>query len=417
MVPRELLLQASSALTDDERIAARRRHLLTCGASSVRAGTAFIREWVAFCARRSIPGYGVPADADLMSVFLAEVDANARRRASGRSKQTGASVQHAMACAARWVTDHAGLPFDVAKLNHVRKASAPSREVEPAWSEMWEPAVLPHLLHVALAASNPGLVRAMAAATYFVCAASMRLVNGLRSGPPIPDGQGVFHGLAALSKGRRRSSMAPQPWSVPSVSPDGSIPDEAVLHGLHSAVSHLPPGCCSMFPQLLDATGREVALERAVIACPTARASGPQLETTVMYLLTLPPLRLSKRDARSVAMRKHGPRHMLPEIARVMGLPVSARHELGHWAGSTSRLRTMPNRYSRDAERLLSSVLRGIILRHIRSRMPRFQRIELRQLVATPDEVQAAFATAQKALSEASDFLRLEDHTGGGSAS
>eukprot|EP00327_Prymnesium_parvum_P000483 CAMPEP_0182823206 /NCGR_PEP_ID=MMETSP0006_2-20121128/14626_1 /TAXON_ID=97485 /ORGANISM="Prymnesium parvum, Strain Texoma1" /LENGTH=438 /DNA_ID=CAMNT_0024950107 /DNA_START=216 /DNA_END=1532 /DNA_ORIENTATION=- len=253
-VPRALLLHAPSALTNDERVAARRRHLVTCGASSLRAGTSFVREWVAFCARRSIPNYGVPVDEDLLSVFFAEVDANARHRASNRTKQTGASVQHAMACAARWVTDHAGLPFEAAKSRHVRKASAPSREAEPAWSEMWEPAALPHLLRVALDVSNRGLVRAMAASTYFVCVASMRLVNGLRSGPPVPDDQGVFHGIAALSKGRRRSAMAPRPWCVPSVSPDSEITDESVLHGLQAAMRQLPPSCCSMFPRLLDTT-------------------------------------------------------------------------------------------------------------------------------------------------------------------
>ncbi|KAL1510103.1 hypothetical protein AB1Y20_006435 [Prymnesium parvum] len=168
-VPRSLLLHTRSALTDDERIAARRRHLLSCGASSVRAGTAFVREWVEFCQARGLPNYGLPADEDLISVFLANVDAAARARAQRRGKQTGASVQHAMACAARWVTDHAGLPFDMAKSRQVRKSSAPAREAEPRWSEMWEPAVLVHLLRVAANENQRGLVRAMAAASYFVC--------------------------------------------------------------------------------------------------------------------------------------------------------------------------------------------------------------------------------------------------------
>ncbi|KAL1503414.1 hypothetical protein AB1Y20_011465 [Prymnesium parvum] len=214
VVPRSLLLHTSSALSDEERIAARRRHLISCGASSVRAGTAFVRTWIEFCNRRDIRDYGVPPDADLLNAFLADVDTAARSRAVHRSRQTGASVQHAMACAARWVTDHAGLPFDIAKSRQVRKASAPAREVDPGWSAMWEPAILVHLLRVALHEQHRGLVRAMAAAAYFVCAASMRLINGLRSGPPILDSLGVFHGVAALSKGRRRSTMAPRPWAA-----------------------------------------------------------------------------------------------------------------------------------------------------------------------------------------------------------
>ncbi|KAL1528241.1 hypothetical protein AB1Y20_009599 [Prymnesium parvum] len=278
-VPAALLLHTPSALPDAERVDTRRRHLLTCGASSVRAGTAFVREWLRFCERRALVRFGLPVDADLMNAFLADVDAAARRRSAGHKSRTGSSVQHAMACAARWTSDHAGLPFDAAKLPTVRKSSAPVREREPRWAEMWEPAVLVHLLRVAIDNRQRGLVRATAAAVYLVCAASMRLVNGLRSAPPIIDESLVFHGVAVLSKGRRRSSMAPSPWSVPCVSPDGSITDSEVALGLQTALSHLPPDCCSMFPQLHDDGGRAVALERAVGVYPAARASSTQLET------------------------------------------------------------------------------------------------------------------------------------------
>ncbi|KAL1524216.1 hypothetical protein AB1Y20_019124 [Prymnesium parvum] len=322
-VPSALLLHAPSAVADLERIASRRRHLLSCGASSVRAGTAFVREWLAFCERRSLDSYGLPVDDDLLCVFFAEVDTAARRRAEGRSRQTGASVLHAMACAARWVTDHAGLPFGAAKARLVRKSSAPARERDPAWSEMWEPSVVVHLLRVSAECAHRGLVRAMAASLFFVCTASMRLINGQRSAPPVLDGDGVFHGVAVLSKGKRRSSMAPKPWSVPCVSPDSAMLDADVERCLREALSSLPASCCSMFPRLIDERGREVSLERAVAACPSARAASSQLETTVTYLLTLPPLNLPRAEARQLASRKHGPRHIFPELARVMGLPLS----------------------------------------------------------------------------------------------
>ncbi|KAL1525521.1 hypothetical protein AB1Y20_020377 [Prymnesium parvum] len=234
-VPTALLLHSPSALPTTERIAARRRHLLTCGASSVRAGTSFVREWLRFCERRALARFGLPVDADLMNAFLSDIDAAARQRSAGHKVRTGSSVQHAVACAARWTSDHAGLPFEVAKLPTVRKASAPVREKEPRWAEMWEPAVLVHLLRVAIDQQQRGLVRATAAAVYLVCAASMRLVNGLRSAPPILDDSSVFHGIAVLSKGKRRSSMAPSPWSVPCVSPDGSITDAEVAFGLRTA--------------------------------------------------------------------------------------------------------------------------------------------------------------------------------------
>mmetsp|Transcript_23861 Transcript_23861/g.59266 ORF Transcript_23861/g.59266 Transcript_23861/m.59266 type:complete len:259 (+) Transcript_23861:193-969(+) len=41
-VPSTLLLHSASALPAAERVATRRRHLLTCGAGSVRAGTSFV---------------------------------------------------------------------------------------------------------------------------------------------------------------------------------------------------------------------------------------------------------------------------------------------------------------------------------------------------------------------------------------
>jgi len=392
-------------------------HLLTCGASSIRAGTAFVKEWLQFCERRRIPKFGLPVDADLMQAFLADVDAAARQRAARTAgKRTGASVQHATACAARWTADHAGLPFSAAKAMLVRRSSAPSREREPSWSEMWEPSILPHLLRVAVASQQNDIVRAMAASAYLVCAASMRLVDGQRSAPPVLDDRDVFHGIAVISKGRRRSSMAPKPWSVPCVSPDGGIPDWRVAAGLRSALSSLPSGCCSMFPRLLDATGKEVALGRAAAVCPSARATDAHLESTVTFLLTLPPLGLCRSEARRVAARKHGPRHTIPEIARVMGMSVPARNELGLWSDTKSRLQTMPNRYSRDAERLLSSVLRGMVLRHIRSRIRTFHRATLQQLVASPEEMSAAYEESQMALTAAKDSRLLDSHTRGGSA-
>lgn len=137
VVPPALLFHSASALPDEDRIATRRHHLLQCGASSVRAGTAFVKQWLQLCSTRNIPNYGMPVDSDLLNSFLSMVDHEARRRSLGKAKQTGASVQHAMACAARWVADHAGLPFAIAKQQCVRKANAPSRERDPAWAEAY----------------------------------------------------------------------------------------------------------------------------------------------------------------------------------------------------------------------------------------------------------------------------------------
>lgn len=156
LIPLPLLLHQPSALRDLDRIRTRREHLLTCGISSTRAGSAFVRSWLSFWSTRGLPNHGMPVDVDLMRVSCEhswlQLIPDAKRRSAGKAKQTGTSVQHATACAARWVTDHVGLPFEVAqaKLTSIRKVAAPARIREPSWASMWKPAILIHLLRVAL---------------------------------------------------------------------------------------------------------------------------------------------------------------------------------------------------------------------------------------------------------------------------
>ena len=53
--------------------------------------------------------------------------------------------------------------------------------------------------------------------------------------------------MAAISKGRRRASMRPLPWIIPTTSPTPELSDEAVRDGLGSAFALLPPGAQSIF--------------------------------------------------------------------------------------------------------------------------------------------------------------------------
>ena len=50
------------------------------------------------------------------------------------------------------------------------------------------------------------------------------------------------------------------------------------------------------------------------------------------------------------------------------GIGATARDELGYWKGTAGRLGRFSNRYAREGERTLQSVLREYILRHVRSR-------------------------------------------------
>jgi hypothetical protein len=53
----------------------------------------------------------------------------------------------------------------------------------------------------------------------------------------------------------------------------------------------------------------------------------------------------------------------------VGGIGATARDELGYWKGTAGRLGRFSNRYAREGERTLQSVLREYILRHVRSRL------------------------------------------------
>ncbi len=231
--PEVLMFHSAS----DVPMAARRKIKLAVlsskGADSLRKAIACMEAWCVFCVRNELADFGAAAcargDSDLMEWFLSEEDSIGIAAASG--KRTGLHRKHSMAGAARWLFDHAGVPFGAAKSKHVRKASGPPKVAEPAWAEMWEVAVLAHLCRIAVFYTGPSamIIRSYSLATFLVNAASLRLINGLRSGPARLDftreGKPFASSVSAVSKGKRRSVMQPLPWLVPCVSPDASISD------------------------------------------------------------------------------------------------------------------------------------------------------------------------------------------------
>ena len=322
-----------------------------------------------------------------MDWFLSSQDDLGQAAASG--KRTGLHRKHSMAGAARWLFDHAGVLFAAAKAKHVRKASGPPKVREPAWAEMWEVAVLAHLCRIAVLYSGPSsmIIRSYALAAFLVNAASLRLISGLRSGPAqlefTSDGKPFASSVAALSKGKRRSVMQPLPWLVPCVSPDTSISDHLLAATVRDVSEFLTAcGACSMFPVLLSVSGAVASLPTAV-TCVHGRSSDGRLVAAVAYLLEWAPLSLARKEARAVAKRKHGPRHTLPELARVMMLPEPARDLIGYWKGRPSqRLSSQSNRYSRGGERILQFWLRSLLLQWIAKHLPRCERRPLQALAA-----------------------------------
>jgi hypothetical protein len=295
------------------------------------------------------------------------------------ARRDGSSVRSSRATSLVWSRNVFGIPFQAAA-PRVKRTSRTSLGREPAYTAMWEVAIPRHLLHIACRyrGADALCVRAYAAGAYLICMASLRQVDGLRSGTPVVVDVGergstvvaCFHSTASLTKGKRRNVMRPLPWWVPARSVDANISDSELLAEFTRTFEAMRlAGCTSMFPALVDEAGRAASLPKACgFGC--GRASESRLCTSLAYLLTFSPLSMSPDEARVVARRKHGPRHTLPEIARILGVPLVFRDELGRWKLQGGRLNRLSNRYSRDAERLLQASLRDAIMRWLSSRCP-----------------------------------------------
>jgi hypothetical protein len=391
-IPQSMLFyQRPSAMSFEVRMRTLRRHLLTMGKDSIAKGLQFIREWLVFCDNHSLPEFGLPVDDEMFASFLSEADERARIRWASSPSRTGAHVQHSLACAARWLTVHLRLPFHVSLSLAIRRAAPPNRERQPEWAQMWDVIILVHLARIIVFYSgvDARFVRPYAFSTFCVIAASLRLIEGLRSGPPsvVPVEDGIaFASVAALSKGRRKSPMRPLPWVVPCVSPAFDVTDKMFESACLDTLALFPAGACSMFPAV-GSTGSPTSLAYAS-TWMQGRATPSLLATSISYLLQMAPLSLSVTDAREIVGRLHGPRHVLPELARVMMLPEAARYELGYWkrCGSHGRIASMPNRYSRDGERVLQIHLRSLILRWVRRRLTTFRSASLESFSASLSE-------------------------------
>ena len=97
-------------------------------------------------------------------------------------------------------------------------------------------------------------------------------------------------------------------------------------------------------------------------------AATANVVTAMRFMLTLPPLSLTKEEA--AAYSGHSLRHLVPTVARILGFSEEARHELNRWAIGVDRRRggqgNMPQVYSQEAaehrvvpilSRLISRVL------------------------------------------------------------
>ena len=146
-----------------------------------------------------------------------------------------------------------------------------------------------------------------------------------------------------------------------------------------------------MFPLLVSAKGFGCSLAKAVGFSPQ-RSTHPRIATAAASLMQWRPLSLSPQEARRIAGKQHGPRHIFPEVGRVVLMPEPARDELGYWKDKkgTGRLRGLSNRYSRDGEEVLQVTLRSWLLRWIRHRLVGFRRVALSFFACDPFDASAS---------------------------
>jgi len=203
-----------------------------------------------------------------------------------------------------------------------------------------------------------------------MCIASLRQLDALRSHVPcfaLVEGIPAFHSVAAYTKGHNtRARQRPMPWWVPAASVEPSITDADAANALQRAFSDLEISAPSMFTEVVGPDGRACSLATAA-RFGSNRARPEHLTSSLAFLFTWSPLSYPADRAKAVAAGRHGPRHVLPEVARVMGMPAAARDELGRWKDGGGRLQRHSNRYSREGERLMQLTLRMRLVHRIRA--------------------------------------------------
>ena len=112
-----------------------------------------------------------------------------------------------------------------------------------------------------------------------------------------------------------------------------------------------------IFPRLSVPRGSNVLDPRARVLSGPAKTA--DVIKVMRYLLTIPPLSLSAKEASKFS--GHSMRHLLPTLARLFGLSKEDREELARWAASPDvrgQRGAMPNVYSQEvaAPRVVSII-------------------------------------------------------------
>ena len=118
-----------------------------------------------------------------------------------------------------------------------------------------------------------------------------------------------------------------------------------------------------LFPAVRKPRAASVIGPMAELVATPAKSS--EVIDALRAILMLPPLSMTKKEAKRIS--GHSMRHVMPTLARVFGMSVEDRAELGRWAAAvqaSTRRSALPNTYSAEAEsgRVLE-ILRGLLAR------------------------------------------------------
>ena len=211
--------------------------------------------------------------------------------------------------------------------------AAPSRTPSPALA-----ATVAMLFHfVTLSSHANALVAHYAAGCVLCIVAALRLRDAQRASLRI-DGS-LLRGMCYTSKHPKRRSKVQMPFFAP-------------LTGLgpwHGPLLSVDPRLDYIFPAVAFSRGEDLAHSSARLAPGPAETS--RVVKCMRFLLTLPPLCMSKADA--LKYSGHSLRHFMPTLARLFGFSEEDRNELARWAVSVDRsrgaARAMPQVYSAEA--------------------------------------------------------------------
>ena len=258
------------------------------------------------------------------------------------SSRGGASVPSSLRAGCVFAVRNLRLPLDVDAVGFAHVAALPARAPVPALS-----ATVGMLFHFSrLSSSHASPIIRIYCFGFVLCLlAALRLRDAQRAS--VSFRSGYISGACFSSKHPKRRSALVMPFFAPL--PEGRL---AGALGDWAAPGRSSPSLLGpdfLFPRLRVPRGVCPSDPRVTTLPGPARSA--DVIRAMRHVLTLPPLSMSPDRARLYS--GHSLRHLLPTLARLLGLPKEERDELARWAPTPEargQRRAMSNMYAQEAE-------------------------------------------------------------------